>query len=59
MIDGQVDGMISLGPYSGDGEYSIPDGIDPSQYPIIDVSIEPTDGVPTHSKVSIIRGILA
>ncbi len=59
MIDRRVEGMVSLGPFSGDGDYPIPDGIDPAQYPIVDVSLEPTDGVPTHSSVSIIRGVLA
>ncbi|MFN0029767.1 MAG: anti-sigma factor [Acidimicrobiales bacterium] len=58
MIDRAVQGMVSLGPYSGDGDYPIPNGIDPGQYPIVDVSLEPADGVPTHSKISIVRGVL-
>ena len=57
--DRQVKGMISLGPFHGNGDYVIPAGVDPAKYPIVDVSIEPSDGVPTHSGVSIVRGIAA
>ena len=57
LIDRQVKGMISLGPFHGDGDYTIPSGVDPAKYPIVDVSIEPADGVPTHSGVSIVRGL--
>ncbi len=59
LIDRQVKGMISLGPFHGDGDYAIPSGVDPAMYPIVDVSIEPADGVPTHSAVSIVRGLAA
>jgi hypothetical protein len=59
LIDSQVKGMISLGPYHGNGDYVIPSGVDPAKYPIVDVSIEPSDGIPTHSGVSIVRGITA
>jgi hypothetical protein len=59
MIDRDVKGMISLGPYRGNGDYVIPDGIDPAKFPIVDVSIEPDDGVPTHSGKSIVRGATA
>ena len=59
LIDEQVEGMISLGPFHGNGDYVIPSGVDPAKYPIIDVSIEPSDGIPTHSGVSIVRGIAA
>jgi anti-sigma-K factor RskA len=59
LIDDQVKGMVSLGPFHGNGDYVIPSGIDPSKYPIVDMSIEPSDGVPTHSGVSIVRGVAA
>ncbi len=59
LIDSQVKGMISLGPFHGNGTYVIPPGVDPAKFPIVDVSIEPTDGVPTHSGVSIVRGVAA
>jgi anti-sigma-K factor RskA len=59
LIDSQVEGMISLGPFRGNGDYPIPSGVDPAKFPIVDVSIEPADGVPTHSGVSILRGVAA
>lgn len=59
LIDRKVERMVSLGPYSGNGTYAIPDGIDPGRFPIVDVSLEPADGVPTHSSVSIVRGVLS
>jgi anti-sigma-K factor RskA len=58
LIDEQVKGMISLGPFHGNGDYVIPSGVDPTKFPIVDVSIEPSDGVPTHSGVSIVRGVV-
>jgi anti-sigma-K factor RskA len=57
LIDRQVKGMVSLGPLRSDGDYAIPSGVDPATFPIVDMSIEPTDGVPTHSGVSIVRGV--
>jgi hypothetical protein len=59
LIDTEVVGMVSLGPLRSDGTYDIPAGVDYRQYPIVDVSIEPDDGVPTHSSNSILRGTLA
>jgi anti-sigma-K factor RskA len=59
LIDPEVKGMISLGPFHGNGDYVIPSGVDPAKYPIVDVSLEPSDGVPTHSGVSLVRGVTA
>ncbi len=59
LIDPNVEGMVSLGFLaSSHGEFVIPEGYDPSAYPIVDISIEPRDGVPTHSGESITRGVL-
>lgn len=59
LIDPNVEGMISLGPLTGGAQtFEIPDGFDVSGYPIVDVSVEPFDGVPTHSGESITRGVL-
>ncbi len=59
LIDPNVEGMVSLGFLaSSHGEFVIPEGYDPSAYPIVDISIEPRDGVPTHSGDSITRGVL-
>ncbi len=59
LIDPNVEGMVSLGYLdSSRGEFTIPAGYEPSAYPIVDISVEPRDGVPTHSSDSITRGIL-
>lgn len=58
LIDTNVEGMISLGSADGDGRLSIPAAIDPADFPVVDISVEPVDGDPTHSGQSILRGIL-
>jgi hypothetical protein len=58
LIDTQVKGMVSLGPYTGNHRYALPSGVSAERFPIVDVSLEPADGVPTHSGVSVVRGTL-
>lgn len=58
IIDTSVSGMYSLGPLHGSGRYVLPDHVQPASFPIVDVSIEPADGVPQHSGKSILRGKL-
>lgn len=58
MIDTEVSRLVSLGPVRGDGTYTIPAGMDPAAFPIVDVSVEPIDGDPTHSGASVLRGQL-
>lgn len=58
IIDTKVEGMYSLGPLHGSGRYALPDHVDPASFPIVDVSIEPADGLPQHSGKSILRGTL-
>lgn len=50
--------MVSLGSVDRSGTFAIPNGIDPATYSIVDVSIEPADGDPTHSGRSVLRGTL-
>ncbi len=50
--------MVSLGAVDGSGRLAIPRGIDPTVYRVVDVSIEPADGVPTHSGRSVLRGTM-
>ena len=50
--------MQSLGPIEGGGTVAWPDGFDPADYAVVDISIEPRDGIPTHSGVSVLRGQL-
>ncbi len=60
LIDPNIEGMVSLGFLaSSHGEFAIPEGYDPSAYPIVDISVEPRDGLPQHSGDSITRGILS
>lgn len=62
MIDTDVVGMISLGNLSiteGETRIDLPDTIDHNAFPVIDISVEPLDGDPTHSGQSVLRGVLA
>lgn len=58
-----VDGtrMVALGVLTtGDtGEFQVPRGLIEEGYRIVDISVEPDDGDPTHSGVSLARGELA
>ena len=61
LIDKQVKGMSPMGFLNnGRGEFNIPDSFDLSQFPIVDVSVEPAnDPDPTHSGNSVVRGTLS
>ena len=61
LIDRNVKAMSSMGYLNnGVGRFNIPDDLDLNQFPIVDVSAEPTnDADPTHSGDSIVRGQLA
>jgi len=59
LIKADASGLISIGLLDGDtGHFSIPDGVDLAQFPLVDVSVEPDDGNPAHSGDSIVRGEL-
>lgn len=62
LIDADVVGMVSLGNLGViDGEtvrIDLPDNIDHTQFPVVDISVEPLDGDPTHSGQSVLRGVL-
>lgn len=58
VIDREVSRLISLGPLRSDGTYDLPPGIDPADFPVVDVSVEPLDGDPAHSGDSVLRGTL-
>jgi anti-sigma-K factor RskA len=59
LIDPTVSKLVSLGPLRPDGVYEVPAGVDPALFPIVDVSVEPVDGDPTHSGQSVLRGELS
>ena len=58
VINTDVTQLVSLGPLRNDGIYELPPGLDIASFPIVDVSAEPIDGVPTHSGDSVLRGQL-
>lgn len=51
-------GLVSLGPIRPGQNYEIPAAVNVDRYSIVDVSREPTDGDPTHSTDSVLRGEL-
>ncbi len=60
LLKEDVSGLVSLGLLDGeDGRFLVPAGVDLAEYPVVDVSREPTDGDPAHSGDSIVRGVLA
>ena len=59
LIDEAVQDMVPVGvARSGTVSFELPDGLDLGRFPIVDVSVEPLDGDPTHSGVSVARGVL-
>jgi hypothetical protein len=59
LIDRAVDGMFPLGVVApGTQTVELPAGLDLARFPLLDVSVEPLDGDPTHSGVSVARGDL-
>ncbi|TQN35656.1 anti-sigma-K factor RskA [Blastococcus colisei] len=59
LIDRDVVGMVPLGVVRpGTQTVELPAGLDLEQFPLVDVSVEPLDGDPTHSGVSVARGEL-
>ena len=56
--DSGLEKMVSLGSIDGDGSFDLPASIDIRRYRVVDISIEPADGVPTHSGRSILRAEL-
>ena len=56
LINPDVTELISLGPIRTAGVYDLPVGLDPTAFPIVDVSSEQFDGNPQHSGDSVLRG---
>jgi hypothetical protein len=58
VINDDVTDMFSLGYVTeNDGRFALPFGVTPEDFPIVDISLEPRDGVPTHSGQSVLRGV--
>jgi anti-sigma-K factor RskA len=59
LLEPSVERMVQVGVVrAGTTTLDLPEGIDLGEYPIVDVSVEPLDGDPTHSGVSVARGVL-
>ena len=57
LLDAATGGMVSLGVLDGDhGSWAVPADLDLTAYDQVDVSREPYDGNPAHSKDSLARG---
>jgi Anti-sigma-K factor rskA len=58
VINGDVTDMHSLGLLDASGRFPLPAGVTAKDFPIVDISVEPRDGVATHSGQSVLRGVL-
>jgi anti-sigma-K factor RskA len=60
LVDLAAGRVVALGTLddAGQAELSVPAGVDLSDYPEVDVSLEPDDGDPQHSGDSVLRGDL-
>jgi hypothetical protein len=59
LISADGTSLVSIGFLDGaEGTFELPPGVDIADYPLVDVSAEPDDGVETHSGNSIVRGEL-
>ena len=61
LIDPETMEMLSIGSINAGDQDSflpIPNGVDLGKYSVVDISDEPLNGDPTHSKVSVLRGQL-
>ena len=59
LLEPDVSGLVPMGTTkAGTTVFEIPAGLDLDQFPVVDVSIEPLDGDPSHSGDSVARGVL-
>jgi hypothetical protein len=59
LIDKAIKKMVPVGILGpGDDEFVIPDGVDISQYPVVDISVQ-QPGDPKHSGDSVLRGTIS
>ena len=59
LIEPDVVDMVPLGILRpGTQTFELPAGLDLGEFPVVDVSVEPIDGDPTHSGDSVARGVL-
>ena len=60
LIDREVTRLVALGalPAGSVGTFTVPPGVSVADFPVVDISLEPLDGDPTHSRESLMRGVL-
>jgi len=60
LLDRKAQKLVSLGALDGadHGSFAMPPGVSMSDYPVVDISLEPGDGNPEHSHNSLVRGTL-
>jgi len=58
LLDDPIEQLVSLGELSDDAPHRVPPSVDLAVTPIVDISLEPDDGNPAHSGVSVVRGSL-
>ena len=58
LLDDPIEQLVSLGELSDDAPHRLPPSVDLAVTPIVDISLEPDDGNPAHSGVSVVRGSL-
>jgi Anti-sigma-K factor rskA len=59
LLDEEVQGLVPVGvAQAGTTTFPLPAGLDLGEFPLVDVSVEPLDGDPGHSGVSVVRGAL-
>jgi hypothetical protein len=59
LADQSATGMVSMGSVRpGTTSLPVPDDLDLGKFPLVEVSVEPLDGDPGHSGVSLVRGDL-
>ncbi len=59
VINADVSDMHSLGFVTESARFDLPDGVSATDFPIVDISIEPRDGDASHSGQSVLRGVLS
>jgi hypothetical protein len=58
LIDKQIKKMVGIGIlHPGEDEFAVPNGVDLTQYPIVDISVQ-QPGDPRHSGDSVLRGTI-
>ncbi len=60
LLDADATKLVALGalPAGSIGTFTVPPGLSLADYPVVDISLESYDGDPSHSKNSLMRGIL-